>query len=62
VRRSTIKRISHQQLIDGIVKVNQELACRATGIIPAVRLGEEASDFVPEVHPKDLALRHSWSM
>ena len=47
-----------QQLIEWHREVNQERACRATGIIPAVRLAEEASRLRSlKVHPKDLALR-----
>jgi len=46
------------QLIEWHREVNQERACRATGIIPAVRLAEEASRLRSlKVHPKDLALR-----
>src|SRR5260370_15352779 len=44
-----------QQLIEWHGEVNQERACRATGIIPAVRLAEEASRLRSlKVHPKDL--------
>ena len=47
-----------QQLIEWHREVNQERACRATGIIPAVRLAQEASRLRSlKVHPKDLALR-----
>jgi len=47
-----------QQLIEWHREVNQERACRATGLIPAVRLAEEASRLRSlKVHPKDLALR-----
>src|SRR5258708_26437370 len=47
-----------QQLMEWHREVNQERACRATGIIPAVRLAEEASRLRSlKVHPKDLALR-----
>jgi transposase len=47
-----------QQLEEWHREVNQELPCRATGIIPAVRLAEEASRLRPlKVRPEDLALR-----
>jgi hypothetical protein len=47
-----------QQLIEWHREVNQERPCRATGIIPAVRLSEEACRLRSlKVHPKDLALR-----
>jgi len=47
-----------QQLVEWHREVNQELPCRATGIIPAVRLAEEASRLRPlKVRPEDLALR-----
>ena len=47
-----------QQLIEWHHEVNQERPCRATGIIPAVRLTEEACRLRSlKVHPKELALR-----
>jgi transposase len=47
-----------QQLREWHREVNQELPCRATGIIPAVRLAEEAPRLRPlQVRPEDLALR-----
>jgi transposase len=47
-----------QQLEEWHGEVNQELLCRATGVIPAVRLAEEASRLRPlKVGPADLALR-----
>ena len=47
-----------QQLVAWHGEVNQERPCRATGVIPAVRLAEETSRLRSlKVHPKDLALR-----
>ncbi len=47
-----------QQLLAWHREVNQERPCRATGIIPAVRLTEEASRLRSlKVRPNDLALR-----
>src|ERR1700746_898918 len=47
-----------QQLVEWHREVNQERPCRATGIIPAVRLAEEAPRLRSlKVRPKDLALR-----
>jgi transposase len=47
-----------QQLVEWHREVNQELPCRATGVIPAVRLAEEAPRLRPlKVRPDDLALR-----
>src|SRR5207244_5982335 len=47
-----------QRLVEWHQEVHQELPCRATGIIPAVRLAEEASRLRPlKVRPEDLALR-----
>jgi transposase len=47
-----------QQLVEWHREVNQELPSRATGIIPAVRLAEEAPRLRPlKVRPEDLALR-----
>src|SRR2546427_318476 len=46
-----------QQLVKWHREVNQERPCRATGIIPAVRLAEEALRLRSlKVHPKDLSL------
>ena len=47
-----------QQRRDWEREVNEERPCRATGIIPAVRLAEEAPRLRPlKVQPQDLALR-----
>src|SRR5215472_11359856 len=47
-----------RQLIEWHREVNQERPCRATGVIPAVRLAEEAQRLRPlKVRPEDLALR-----
>ena len=47
-----------QQLVEWHQEVNQELPCRATGVIPAGRLVEEAPRLRPlKVRPEDLALR-----
>ena len=47
-----------EQLVEWHREVNQELPCRATGVIPAVRLAEEAPRLRPlKVRPEDLALR-----
>ena len=47
-----------QQLVEWHREVNQELPCRATGIIPAGRLAEEAPRLRPlKVRPENLALR-----
>lgn len=47
-----------QQLVEWHREVNQERPCRATGVIPAVRLTEEAPRLRSlKVQPKDLALR-----
>jgi transposase len=47
-----------QQLGEWHREVNQELPSRATGVIPAVRLAEEAPRLRPlKVRPEDLALR-----
>ncbi len=48
----------HGQLGDWHREVNEERACRATGIIPAVRLAEEAPRLrALKVPPEELALR-----
>jgi hypothetical protein len=47
-----------QQLIAWHGEVNQERPCRATGVLPAVRLAEEAQRLrALKVRPEDLALR-----
>jgi hypothetical protein len=47
-----------QQLVEWHREVNQERPCRATGVIPAVRLTEEVPRLRSlKVRPKDLALR-----
>ena len=47
-----------QQLGDWHREVNQERACRATGVIPGLRLAEEGARLRPlKVRPEDLALR-----
>lgn len=47
-----------QQLLEWHREVNEERPCRATGILPAVRLSEEALRLRPlKVRPEDLALR-----
>jgi transposase len=47
-----------QQLVEWHREVNEERPCRATGIIPAVRLAEEVPRLRSlKVRPKDLALR-----
>jgi len=47
-----------QQLVDWHHEVNEERPCRANGIIPAVRLAEEAPRLRPlKVRPEELALR-----
>lgn len=46
------------QLADWHREVNEERPCRATGVIPAVRLAEEQPRLRPlKVHPDNLALR-----
>ncbi len=47
-----------QQLLEWHQEVNQERPCRATGVIPAVRLAEETVRLRPlKVRPEELALR-----
>ena len=47
-----------QQLGEWHREVNEERPCRATGVIPAVRLAEEAPRLRPlKVRPEELALR-----
>jgi transposase len=58
VRRFHDEEDLHQQLRDWHHEVNEQRPCRATGIIPAVRLAEEAARLRPlKVEPKELALR-----
>jgi len=58
VRRFHDEEDLEQQLVEWHREVNQERACRATGVIPAVRLTEEALRLRSlKVRPKDLALR-----
>jgi transposase len=47
-----------EQLVDWQREVNDERPCRATGVVPALRLAEEAARLRPlKVTPEDLALR-----
>ncbi len=58
VRRFQDEEDLEQQLLEWHREVNQERPCRATGVIPAVRLAEEAARLRPlKVRPEDLALR-----
>jgi transposase len=58
VRRFQDEADLQQQLLDWHGEVNEERPCRATGVIPAVRLAEEAERLRPlRVRPEDLALR-----
>jgi transposase len=58
VRRFHDEEDLQQQLLEWHREVNQERPCRATGVIPAVRLAEEAPRLRPlKVQPEDLALR-----
>ena len=58
VRRFHDEEDLRQQLRDWHREVNQERPCRATGIIPAVRLAEEAPRLrTLKVQPEQLALR-----
>jgi transposase len=58
VRRFLDRDDLEQQLIEWHREVNQERPCRATGVIPAVRLAEEAQRLRSlKVQPEDLALR-----
>jgi transposase len=58
VRRFQDQEDLEQQLLEWHQEVNEERPCRATGIIPAVRLAEEALRLRPlKVRPGDLALR-----
>lgn len=58
VRRFHDQEDLEQQLLGWHGEVNQERPCRATGLIPAVRLAEEAPRLRPlKVRPEDLALR-----
>jgi transposase len=58
VRRFHDEEDLEQQLLEWHREVNEERPCRATGVIPAVRLAEEAPRLRPlKVRPEDLALR-----
>jgi transposase len=58
VRRFQDPEDLEQQLGDWHREVNEERPCRATGVIPAVRLAEEAIRLRPlKVRPEELALR-----
>ena len=58
VRRFQDQEDLKQQLVEWHGEVNQERPCRATGVLPAVRLAEEAQRLRPlKVRPEDLALR-----
>ena len=58
VRRFYDEEDLQQQLLGWHREVNEERPCRATGVIPTVRLAEEASRLRPlKVRPEDLALR-----
>jgi len=58
VRRFHDQEDLEQQLVAWHREVNQERPCRATGVIPAVRLSEEVPRLRSlKVRPKDLALR-----
>src|SRR6516162_8010448 len=58
VRRFQDQEDLQQQLSEWHREVNQERPCRATGIIPAARLAEEAGRLRPlKVQPENLALR-----
>ena len=58
VRRFYDEQDLEQQRQDWEREVNEERPCRATGVIPALRLAEEAPRLRPlKVQPEDLALR-----
>jgi transposase len=58
VRRFQDEEDLEQQLVAWHREVNEERPCRATGVIPVVRLSEEALRLRPlKVRPEDLALR-----
>jgi transposase len=58
VRRFQDEEDLQQQLLGWHREVNQERPCRATGILPAARLAEEAARLRPlKVQPENLALR-----
>jgi hypothetical protein len=58
VRRFWDEQDLREQLAAWHVEVNTQLPCRATGIVPAVRLAEEQARLRPlKVAPNDLALR-----
>src|SRR5712692_5449004 len=56
VRRFQDEEDLEQQLLEWHREVNEERPCRATGVIPAVRLAEEAARLRPlKVRPEELA-------
>jgi transposase len=58
VRRFHDEEDLRRQLRDWLREVNEERPCRATGVIPALRLAEERSRLRPlKVQPEELALR-----
>ena len=58
VRRFLDEEDLRQQLREWHAEVNEQRPCRATGVIPALRMMEERSRFRPlKVQPEDLALR-----
>lgn len=58
VRRFRDKEDLEQQLLEWHQEVNEERPCRATGVVPAKRLVEEAARLRPlKVRPEELALR-----
>jgi transposase len=58
VRRFQDEEDLEQQLLAWHREVNEERPCRATGVIPVVRLAEEAARLRPlKVQPENLALR-----
>src|SRR5437762_8306403 len=58
VRRLQDPEDLEQQLGEWHREVNEERPCRATGVIPAVRLAEEASRLRPlKLRPEELGLR-----
>ena len=58
VRRFLDKEDLEQQLLEWQQEVNEERPCRATGVVPAQRLAEEAARLRPlKVRPAELALR-----
>lgn len=58
VRRFLDEEDLRQQLREWHVEVNEQRPCRATGVIPALRMMEERTRFRPlKVQPEELALR-----